>query len=61
VRRTHIEIKACANRLGTPLDEVGSTVSNPVKRLWPDDVGVGIAVREDALPLCVLIRLDIRG
>lgn len=56
--RTHIEIKASANRLGTPLDEVSSAVSNPVKGLRPDDVGIGVTVCEDAFPLCVLIRLD---
>jgi hypothetical protein len=58
--KADIKIKVPANRLETPLDEVAGAVSNPVKRLRPDDVGVGIAVRKDAFPLCMLIRLGYR-
>jgi hypothetical protein len=53
-RRTYIKIQASAGRLDTLLDKVTRPLSNAVEGLRPDNVGVGVAVREDAFSPCML-------
>jgi hypothetical protein len=59
VKETHIKIKASADGLKTSRDKVGCTLSDPVKRLWPDDVGVGVTIGKGTLSLCMLAKRTI--
>jgi len=52
--QTYVEIKAPAHRLHAALDKVGCALRDAVKRLRADNVGVGVAVREDAFPPSML-------
>lgn len=51
---TYIKVKASAYRLATSFDKVAGALSDAVKRLRLDNVGVGVAVGEDTFPPCVL-------
>lgn len=52
--RTYIKIQTPAYRPQTPLDKVTSPFSDAVQRLPTDNVGVGVAVGQDAFSLSML-------
>lgn len=42
--KTHIEIKTSISRIGTLLDEVGSSLDDARKGWLADDIGIGISI-----------------